>query len=385
VFIPVSWGLTLFLGIESGGFQLVLLQVSKEFSLNAFMMGAMVTSQYIAITIAPLLFGWIADRIGKKPILLFFMLLFAGACIFTALSGSALFFVIGVFFVGMGYSVCECVGSSALSDSFPGKENIYLNIMQSTFSLGAVIGPLIFNRLLLSGEFTWRIIFAVPGFGYMLLYPFMIISRCQSPQRKDQKTISDKNTAGFGFESSRFILVLLFSMLVYVAMETGTAFFADSLFVLEFNNTKFGPYAISLFWFGMTISRLVFAGSGIRPRTMILLGFSLSAIVFIVIIFLKHEHLLLALFAVLGAMMGPVWPMILGTGTSAYQERSGTIASILTAAGGFGGAIIPMIIGFATEKTGLLSGFLLLAGISFMGFVFMKTWGKPSVKQNTKR
>jgi MFS family permease len=57
----------------------------------------MVTSQYIAITIAPLLFGWIADRIGKKPILLLFMLIFASACFFTALSNSALFFIIGVF------------------------------------------------------------------------------------------------------------------------------------------------------------------------------------------------------------------------------------------------------------------------------------------------
>jgi hypothetical protein len=39
LFIPLSWGLILFLGIESGGFQLVLLQVSNEFSLNTFTMG----------------------------------------------------------------------------------------------------------------------------------------------------------------------------------------------------------------------------------------------------------------------------------------------------------------------------------------------------------
>jgi fucose permease len=375
--IPVSCGLTFFLGVESGGFQLVLLKVAAEFALGTVMMGVLVTAQYTAITIAPLLFGWIADRIGKKPILLIFTALFAGACFLTAASGAAAVFICGIFLAGIGYSVCECIGTSALSDSFPGRENKYLNIMQSAFSTGAVISPLFFGWLMSSGGFTWRAVFVVSGCGYVFLFPLIALSRFRKPPRAaapDAAAAAGKKRPVP--KRSRFMAVLLFSMLAYVAVETGAAFFADSLFVVEYNNTIFGAYAISLFWLGMAVSRFVFAWLRMKPRTMVLLGFAASSLTLIAILLFKNEYLLLGMFAALGAMMGPVWPMIIGIGTSTYHETSGTTASILTAGGGLGGALVPVLIGALTGRAGLYGGFFLLAVIAAAGFFVMLLWGK---------
>ncbi|MDR2021524.1 MAG: MFS transporter [Treponema sp.] len=370
LFIPVACGIALFLGFESGGFQLVLLNIASEFNLTTTMMGVLVASQYTAITLVPLSCGWIADRIGKRLVLLIFMPVFAGGCLVAALSGGIPVFIIGGFLIGAGYSVCECIASSALSDSFPGHENRYLNIMQCAFSLGAVISPLLFNWLISTHGFTWRSVFLFSGCGYVLLYPLMFFSRCRTAETAPQRM-----AFGAAFRS-HFLVVLLFSMLIYVAMETGIAYFADSFFVMEYSNTELGAYAISGYWFAMAVSRFFFSRMRMRPRSMVLMGFLASALLFIPLLIVKNQWLLLMMFITIGAMMGPVWPMIIGMGTSSYQKISGTIASILTAAGGFGGVLTPILIGVVAEHTGLYGGIWYLVIISIIGFSIMKVWGK---------
>ncbi|GHV86073.1 hypothetical protein AGMMS50230_16810 [Spirochaetia bacterium] len=356
-----------------GGFQLVLLTIAGDFTLNAAMMGVLVSAQYIAITLSPLAFGWIADRIGKKPILLIFMPVFILGCLAAGSSGGTVLFIAGVFIAGIGYSVCECIGSSAVSDSFPGKESRYLNIMQCFFSLGAVISPLFFKWLLSTGIFSWRIVFFVSGCGYVLLYPFLIVSRCSKPE--PVRTAETQSLTMKKLFHSSFFITMMFSMLAYVAIETGTAYFADSLFVMEYDNKLFGAYAISAFWFAMTISRFAFAWIKLKKRTMILMGFSLSFLFLVLLILTKDQRLLLGLFALIGAAAGPVWPMIVGMGTMAYQEKSGTVASLLTASGGLGGALIPVLIGAVTENWGVNAGFCLLIAASALGFFVMKKGG----------
>jgi fucose permease len=369
-------GLAFFLGVEAGGYQLVLLNIASDFVLSTTMMGVLVTSQYAAITIAPLAFGWMGDKIGKKTMLLIFMPVFTGGCFLAAFSSTVSVFLIGVFLIGVGYSVCECIGSAVVSDSLPGYESKYLNFMQAMFSIGAVTSPLFFNWLFLRGTFTWRLVFLVSGSGYVLLYPLMLLSGYVGPQscqiREETLSLPKKPMLIIVtlFHSS-FFVVLFFSMLAYAALETGITYFVDSFFVLEFADTRLGAYAISGFWFAMATVRIIFACTKIKPRNQVLWGFSSSAFLLIVLLFIRNQWLLLGIFIVLGATLGSVWPMIIGMGTSSYQDKSGTAASILTAGGGLGGALISVCIGTITEHTGLYGGFLLLAAISIIVFLVM--------------
>ncbi|MDR2619450.1 MAG: MFS transporter [Treponema sp.] len=366
--------LAFFLGVELGGFNLVLLRVAQSFELNTGMMGILVTSQYIAITLAPIAFGGIADRIGKKITLLMFMPLFAAGCFLTASSGSVLFFVTGVFIIGIGYSVCESVSSSALSDTFPGRENRYMNIMQSTFSLGAVVSPLFFGWLLDRFNYSWSLVFIVPGCGFMLVYPLMFLSGCRrvAPGNPGEK----KTNSMLSILRSSFFIALFFCMLAYVAMETGISYFIDSLLVHEYQNSALGAWTISGFWFAMAFSRIVFASIRMKPRTMVLLGFSTSAILLFILFLFRNQWMFFGSVLCLGFMMGPVWGMVLSTGMSAFQEKSGAVGGILYAGGGFGGIITPVIFGAVAEKAGFYTGFLLLAFTAAAGFVAMKCRGR---------
>jgi fucose permease len=381
LFVPAVAGLSFFLGFENGGFQLALLQVAVEFSLGQTMMGVLVAAQFSAITAAPLLFGHIADKIGKRKILLFFMPVFAVGCIFTALSGSVVLFIAGIFLTGIGYSVCECIGSSALSDSFPGKESRYLNLMQSSFSLGAVVSPVLLGWLLSTGFFSWRIIFYFAAAGYAALYPLMLLSRCG---KVEVPAGTEKKPVLVVLLQSPLLIILFCAIATYVAAETSVAYFADSFFVMEYGNTVLGAYAVSGFWLAMTLSRFVFAWLGMKSRTMTFFGFALTALLFVLLLILRHEVPLFVIFISLGAAMGPVWPMIVGIGTSSYPGISGMAASILMVGSGMGGALAPVLIGAVAEASGLYAGFSLLALISLGGLFLMVLSGrfKP---QNTKQ
>ena len=58
------------LGMEAGGLQYHLLLISREMHLGAARMGNLVSAQYVAFILIPLLFGSLGDRYGKKKILI---------------------------------------------------------------------------------------------------------------------------------------------------------------------------------------------------------------------------------------------------------------------------------------------------------------------------
>jgi fucose permease len=372
-------GLAFFLGVELGSFNFVLLRIAREFTLNTGIMGILVTFQYIAITAAPVAFGWIADRIGKKTTLLIFMPVFTGGCFISASAGSVIFFVIGVFILGIGYSVCESVSSSALSDTFPGRENRYMNIMQSSFSLGAVISPLFFRWFLDQLHYSWSWVFIVSGSGFVLFYPLILLSDCH---KMDSANSHEKAGSLVPVLRSSFFLALLFCMMAYVAMETGISYFIDSLLITEYQNSALSAWTISGFWFAMAFSRLFFASIKMKPRSMVLLGFLVSAFLLFILFLFKNQWVFFCAIISLGFMMGPVWPMVLSTGISAFQEKSGIVGGILYAGGGVGGIVTPLIFSAIAENAGFYAGFLLLAFIALIGFLLMKLQGRKEKRSN---
>ena len=369
LFVPVTCGTAFFLGLELGGFQLILLQAANFFNLNNVMMGAMVTSQFTAITLGPLLFGWAADRYGKKTILLISLPLFMLGCFGAAFSGTVYIFMISVFVTGLGYSVTECISSSALSDSFPGRESNYINLMQCGFCLGAVISPQIFSRLIASGLVSWRAVFLCAGSGFVLFFPLLCLSHCKRPvpANNDSTSASGVNARII----SPMLFILLAGMTAYVAIESGVSFFADAIFVTEYSNTVLGAYAISAFWLAMTCARLVFAIIRINMRKAVILGFAATTVLLLLMFLIKDQWIQLGIITLLGAALGPIWTMIVGIGTTSFREKSATVASILYAAGGIGGVVTPLLIGWVSEWAGFYGGVRLLAAVSLIGLLAM--------------
>ena len=374
--IAVS-GIAFFLGVELGSFNLVLYTVSRDFGLETSLMGFLVTAQYFTITVSPLILGFVSDKIGKKKTLLIFMPVFTLGCFIAAASGtleispfhlvesSVWFFIIGVFIIGIGYSACESVGGSALSDTFPGKEGRYINIMQGAFSLGAVASPLFFRWLMDNFNLTWHWVFLIPGCGFILLYPILLLSACRSQDLVNPGVERTKSPSSI-FKSS-FFPVLLFCMMAYVALESGISYFIDSLLITEFENSSLSAWTISGFWFSMALSRFFFATTKIKPHAITLLGFTVAAVLLMLLFTFRIQWVFFYSILCLGFAIGPIWPTLMGIGMSAFPKQSGAVGGILYSGGGVGGIIMPLAFGAMAEYAGFYSGFLLMAFIAVLG------------------
>jgi fucose permease len=359
--VPACCGLCFFLGVELGGFQLALMRLAEFFSLSPVMMGFLVTAQYAAITLAPVCTGPLGDRFGKKKLLVVFAPLFSASCFLTVASPSVPVFLAAIFLVGASYSACESAVSSVIADTFPEKQSRYLNMTQCFMSMGAVVSPLVYARFFPA---SWRIAFITPAIGFALFFPLLCLSRCS-------KHIAAENGGYISLFRKPLLWVLIFAMISYLIMETGMSFFANSLFIWEYTDAALGALSISVFWCAQTISRFVFAWLPLKKRTMVLLGFSSSALLLVLLAAVRNPRTSLVLYGILGFMMGPIWPMIVGTGAHSFPAQSGATVGILAAPGGLGGIITPPLIGFLSERYGIYSGFGSIAVFAAAAFILV--------------
>lgn len=363
---PVLIGLNFFLGFESAGYQMVVLTMSQEFQVGSGTMGLMIATQYVAIMLMPLIFGRLSDTWGKKKVLLVSVPLFLLGCAIAVFSKSALVFTAGIFILGGGYSVSECISGAALVDANPANADRSVNTAQFVFSMGAVVSPLITAALMNRG-FSWRTPFVLCGIGYLILWGLLVLTDipapapavCQTPE-KGNPLRQVLSTKGFG--------LLVLAMIVYVSLENGIVYFADTLFTNELNAAQFGSYAISLFWLCMGLSRLLFSLFRYSAEKVVL-GCQLCISLAIAGLALTRTPVpALVLFGLAGAFAGPTWPLIFSMASKSAPAYTGTASSLMSVSSGFGGALSPSVLGVMAGAFGMRPSYLLLTLVALCGF-----------------
>jgi fucose permease len=361
---PLSVAIVFLLGFESGGFQSALIHIAGTFELNHTMAGFVVAVHYAALSVMPLIFGRISDRVGKKPILILFSLVLMLGCLVSIFSETSGVFILGIAMIGAGYGVSECLFTAAVSDRDPPNAEKRINLMQAAFCFGAFISPMAISYLM-DGGATWRIAFILIGAGAAVLFPILLLTRFPAV-RKSSKAVSVKLGDLF---TSKVLLLLLLLIIAYSGLECGIAYFTVSYMTIELGSQTFGVYSLSCFWLAMMVSRLIFSRINISSlRIVYILYAFISAALFTLA--LSHNNILaLSLFTTAGFLIGPIWPIIIATGTKTFPNYSGTVASILMAGGGGGASLFPYLFGLFANTLGFRFSFGFLALISLLAAV----------------
>jgi len=349
--LPVGAGLLFFVGFENGALQYVLLGVTSEFDLEGAAIGMLLATQYFALMIAQPLFGIIADRVGKKPMILVSMCIFIAGCIIIAGTPGISLFVAGVFITGMGYGVTEALISAALVDEYPDKAERYINISQSLFSFGAVVSPLAANQL--SKIANARLIFLAAALGFVALLPFFTLIPLQ-------RRHTTKEKVAFSFRNKQLLILplLVIPIFIYGGMETSGAGFFNSLFSQALSTPEFGAYAISAFWLVMMASRLFF-GVVRFPAKRVALSCMICGTAVFAALSISHSPLFsLLLCAIAGLGAGPVWAILISFAAKEVPAYSGTVVSFMTTSSGLGATLIPILVGWSANRFSLFAAML---------------------------
>lgn len=129
-------------GFETGGYQAALLYIGQEFDLSIGQQGILASVQLFATMIAPLLLGALADRIGKKIMLVLFTATRVLSAAVIMLATESLLFAVGIFTLGFACSIVQYVAIAGMQDAYPLTRNRRMGYITAMFALGAVAAPL---------------------------------------------------------------------------------------------------------------------------------------------------------------------------------------------------------------------------------------------------
>src|ERR1700729_4037173 len=148
--------------------------VAREWGLTKGALGPVFSAGLFGLMIGALLFGPLADRIGRKKIIVFSTLAFGIGALVTALvqDVNALLAIRFLTGVGLGGAMPNAI---AMTSEFSPRRRraTMVMIMFCGFSVGAALGGLLAAALI--PHFGWRSVFVIGGIAPLLLAPILAL------------------------------------------------------------------------------------------------------------------------------------------------------------------------------------------------------------------
>lgn len=366
-----------FIGINRGGTQLVIADITDLFNIGTEGIGLLTTLQQVPPLFMPLLFGMVADKIGKKPVVVAFVAVFAAGCIICGSSTGLIMYIIGTLVYKSGSTVSENISTAVLSDLNEEKGMQYINLSQFMFSLGAAAGPMAFEFM----KAEWQTVFYFSAVSFIVMTAVLsFIKFPANPVQPDSKRANDavfiNEESGSEQKKHSFvkpvICILAVTMFCIIGMETGYGNFIDSFTDYKYNNGTTSALTLSSFWIGMAISRLLFSFVKYNAVKSLRICFASGALFIALLTFIERPVLTIIISGLIGFSYGPTWCTINALAAANSEGNSGTAVGIMSVLSGIGGMIVPSIIGQIAGRNNIVTAVWVIvvtaATGSFMSF-----------------
>ena len=148
--------------------------LAKEWGLSKAELGPVFSAGLFGLMIGALVFGPLADRIGRKKIIIFSTLAFGIGTLVTSLIHDVTTLLVIRFLTGLGLGGAMPNAVAMTSEFSPHRRRATMvMIMFCGFSVGAALGGLLAAALI--PQFGWRSVFVVGGVAPLLLAPILAL------------------------------------------------------------------------------------------------------------------------------------------------------------------------------------------------------------------
>ncbi len=366
-------------GFETGGYQAALLYIGEEYALDHRAQGIIASIELFATMIAPILLGSLADKIGKKIMLVVFTALRVISGIIILLLPGSVAFSAGVFLLGFATSIIQYVSIAEMDDAYPVTRHSRMGGIAAMYALGAVLAPMIVG-ISIKSVLGWRNFFAVDCLISAILTILILII---SFEPREEVLITDSGCRDSTKDSGEIyvagVILLCIIMFIYVGVENGVGFFLNG-YMHDVIGSQRGYVALSLFWMSMIPSRIL-CGVFSRYRHILLCVSPVgAAIMLVALAFARNEYFAFAVVTFMGFFCGAVYPNVLTYAADFSGTRTATVIAAITVATGVGGTVVSAAFGFLETAVGFTGSFIILAIILAADLLF----ALPIVLKNRK-
>lgn len=344
------------------------------------------------------------ERFGEKWVMVMaFILASTGAFLFAAVPGFSMY-ICSLFLIGAGMAMLQVVINPLLRVA-GGEEHFAFNsvLAQLFFGLASFLSPLVFSwlvsddsdsnasgfkQILLSfapNEMHWISLYWIFAILSLLMVVVIAFSRFPSVERNANEKVGALHVH-LNLLKQRTVYLYFLGIFLYVGTEQGVANWI-SKFLQEYHDVDphtTGATTVSLFWGMMTAgTALGLVLLKFMDSRKVIIGFTLAAIICLVIALFGPASIALIAFPLVGFFISVMWSIIISLGLNSVNTHHGSLSGILVT-GIAGGAIVPLIVGGLGDLFGLRIGMLFLfIGLSYI--LSIGFWAKPLINNKIMR
>ena len=350
---------------------LIIPKVIEEFKLSMAAAGAFHYANMIAIALAAIFLGYLADKLGRKKTIVLGLILFALNSYLFAVGNSFMFFIVLLAISGAAIGIFKTGALALVGDISHSttEHTATMNTVEGFFGVGAIIGPAIVT-LLLSRDFSWKWIYIIAGSICVLLIATAALVKYPKTVKSMDEPIDLKRT--MGMMKNPYALGFSLGIFLYVAAECAIYVWMPTLFKGYTGSFIFiVAYATSIFFILRVIGR--FMGAWVLARfkwTSVMALFSLAIFICFIGSMVGGLSFAIWLLPLSGLFMSMIYPTLNSKGISCFPKTEhGAVAGVILFFTCVAAAAGPWAMGFVSDIFGNPKyGFFLATG--FAGLLF---------------
>ena len=353
---------------------LIIPEVIKEFRLSMAAAGAFHYANMIAIALAGIFLGYLADKLGRKKTIILGLILFALNSYLFAAGNTFMFFIVLLVISGAAIGIFKTGALALVGDISRSttEHTATMNTVEGFFGVGAIIGPAIVTWLL-NGGFSWKWIYLIAGTICVLLIVTALLVKYPKTVKSLDEPIDLKRT--MGMMKNPYALGFSTGIFLYVAAECAIYVWMPTLFEGYSGTFTFVvAYATTIFFILRVIGR--FLGAWVLARfrwTSVMALFSLVIFICFIGSMLGDLSYGIWLLPLCGLFMSMIYPTLNSKGISCFPKTEhGAVSGVILFFTCVAAAAGPWAMGVVSDIFGDPKyGFILATG--FAGLLFVGT------------
>lgn len=352
----------------------VIPELMEQFNLGMTAAGLLHYGPMLAIALAGILLGFLADRLGRKITIVVGLALFALSSYLFLAGNTFVFFLCLLVISGLAIGIFKTAALALIGDiSRSAREHTsIMNAVEGFFGVGAIIGPFLVSFFLSRGV-DWKWMYVVAASLCLLLILLALTVKYPETEKKTRKLVNLRGSLRFlkdpfarGFSLAAFLYVAVESA-VYVWMPTLLQEYQGRLILVS-------SYSLSIFFVLRAAGR--FLGTWVMARFNWALVLSILSLFILTCFFgslIGGVEYAVVLLPLSGLFMSVIYPTINSKGISCFPKKQhGSIAGIILFFTAAGAALGPLAMGAVSDlfDHSMRNGYILatvFAGLFFVG------------------